>query len=136
MTDQPEQQEPDYAADIAELEAKHAQLAWQNVQEVEAIAQFGVMVDPSSINRLRIDTFIAYVFRRMGNVNEDIRKILTWQFEIDFEEKFGEQLKEVKGEARKAVLGMGGQVSPEQMQKMWGNGNGHGEPGPGGLFRG
>lgn len=109
------------------LRKQHNAAANANTRNMEAIAKFGVMVAPDSLNRLRMDTFISYIFRRMGNISDEIREILTWQFEIEYEQRMAELLKEVKAEARKAVLGSGGQISEEQMRKMFGqNGGGSG----------
>lgn len=136
----PDDEQAQLRQQITELENRHAGVLWANGQEMRELAGLGLMLDNSSINRLRIDTFIAYVFRRMGNVSEEVRQILTWQFEIEFEERMAENLRAVKAEARKAVLGTAGQASEADMKLMWdaqqrarGNGDGPG-PGPGGLI--
>lgn len=130
----PEESNPE----TAELESRRCALKDANAAEIQAIMQLGVMPDMGFMNRVRIDTFITFIFSRMGGIPDEVRQQLNLLYEIEFEEKVAERLRGIKAEARKAVMGLGAQVSPQQVQAMW---NAHqqargqnGGSGPGGLF--
>lgn len=91
-----------------------------------AIRQLGADIAPGFYSSIKIDAFIQFIFARMGNVTPEIRQLLTYQFEISFEQEVAAKLNEMKGEIRKAML-----AAPMGMP----NGN-HTPPSPdGGLWR-
>jgi hypothetical protein len=122
------------AAEIVQLQAKYQRLTAANTQEMAALAQMGAGIDPSGFNRLRLDMFISFIFARLGNTSAEVRELLTLQFEVTYEDTVLRQLKAAKGEVRKATMGLGAQVSKEQIEEMWRRQQG-GNGGPGGLIR-
>lgn len=125
----PEEINRQAAEDIPVLERRWQQAKSANDAEMISITQFGVTVDPGYLNKIRLDAFIAFIFARMGSVTDEIRQVLTLQFEIEAERRLAEQLTEIKADVRKADLGMGASVTPAQLRKMWyeqqkGNGGG------------
>jgi len=106
-------------------EIEQAEVRWQeldqaNQRELMALVQMGAVVDPSYTNRLRLDTFISFIFERMGNVPVDVRKLLTLQFEVRCAESIAENLKGLKSEVRKAILTQGECILPEeQLRQLW-----------------
>jgi hypothetical protein len=129
------QSNPDLGAEISQLQERYQRLAEVNQREMMALAQMGAAVDPSSLNRMRLDMFISFIFARLGNTSDEVRQLLTLQFEVEYEDTVSTQLKNVKGEVRKAMMGLGAQVSEEQIKEMWRRQQGgNGGPGPGGLI--
>lgn len=130
-----EQQQREMAEQIRQLTAEKERLEKSNEQAALAVGMLGAQVDPSSMVRMRLDAFIDFIFARMGNTSDEIRKILSLQFEIEYNSQAAEALESVKAEVRKAQLGAGAGLSQDDLKKMFG-GNGNGQNGPGGLFRG
>lgn len=100
-------------AQIAELEARQADLLAQSERELQAIAQMGIPFDPSMIflsNRLNV--FINYVLARVSPTPERCT-MFTLGFEVEYLETVIGQLREAKGELRKVQLTAGiGQPPP------------------------
>jgi hypothetical protein len=117
---------------LAQATRIHQELAEGNQKDLAAIRQMGANVDPALFLQLRINTFIQFVLTRLGNATEEIRQLLLLEFEANFERACSEQLQFIKGEVRKASMGLGAALSPEQIRQMAKMDPGLGRPnGPG-----
>jgi hypothetical protein len=123
-------------AQIVDLEEKWRVLTEANGAEIAAIAQMGATLGADSVTRARMDVFIGFIFARLGATSPEIRRLLMMQFEVEFEERIGSMLTQVKGEIRKAILSSGSAASKEDLAKMWRQQNGNRQGGPGGTFPG
>lgn len=103
---------------LAQATRIHAQLAESNKRDLDSIRKMGANIDPGMFLQIRINTFIQFVLTRLGNASDEIRQLLLLEFEANFERNIGEQLKFVKGEVRKASMGVGAALSPEQIRQM------------------
>jgi hypothetical protein len=124
-----EQQQREMAEQIRQLTTERERLEKSNEQAAVAVGLLGAQVDPASLVRMRLDAFIDFIFARMGNTSDEIRKVLSLQFEIEYNSQVAAALESVKAEVRKAQLGAGAGLSQDDLKKMFGNGHG---PGPGG----
>jgi hypothetical protein len=118
---EPDADSPSLESEVSQLERRWQDLTKANQRELMSLAQMGAALDPGFLNRMRLDMFIAFIFTRMGNVPEEVRKLLTWQFEVEFEATVAERLKDAKSEVRKAMLtqGIGNNIPEGQLQKLW-----------------
>jgi hypothetical protein len=122
--------------ELKAAEAKLQSLQQHNEAELMAIAKMGAEMDGSALVAIRVNTFISFVFDRLGTSSPEVRQILTSMFEIEYQEQISETLNGLKSEIRKAMLAAGGSASPQQMRQMWQRGqNGHGETPPPGFTR-
>lgn len=124
---------PEIEEMLVSAEAKCTELHAANERQVMAIAQMGAMIGPEMQLRIRLDTFIAFMFDRAGaNLTPEIRKLMVWQFETAFEEHVHDALDEVQSEVRKAMMGAAGSLSEKDIRQMWDwqQHNGHGGGGP------
>jgi hypothetical protein len=122
----PEQVAERMAADIKAQELKMKRLRQHNEAELKAIGQMGIELDASAIAVIRLDTFIKFIFARLGNASPELRQMLTLLFETEYQEAVSESLKDVKSEVRKAMIGAAGNATKEQLQQMFQQQNGHG----------
>lgn len=111
---------PQHAPDspLAQATRLHAQMAENNAKDLNAIRQMGANIDPGLFLQIRINTFIQFVLSRIGNATDEVKQMLMLEFETAFEHNCSEQLKFVKGEVRKASMGMGAGLTPEQIKQM------------------
>jgi hypothetical protein len=122
------------ASELQAVQSKLTDLEQCNQAELTAIAQLGAQIDPGSLTLIRVNTFVSFVFQRLGTSSPEIRQMLTLLFETEYQEQIAETLKDVKTEVRKQMLAAGPPPSKEQLKEMWRRrqGNGHGSPfGPG-----
>jgi hypothetical protein len=127
----------DSAPDLKELQGRLSSLEQRNQAGMESIGQMGAQLDPASLMFIRLNSFIGFVFQRLGSSSPEIRQILTTLFEIEYQERLAETLAEVRAEVRKASLGVGGSMSMKDMKRMWREQqNGKGQPIPPGLIGG
>lgn len=117
--------------DLKQLKKQLASLQQSHEAGGAALERMGVQVDPASLYSIRLDTFIAFIFARMGSVSPEIRETLSVLYEIDYETAVIGSLKDVQGEIRKAMLGSAGGASKQDMMRMWQQEqrNGHGPAG-------
>ncbi len=124
--------EESLAVQVKVAQAKLDSLQQRNNAELENLGGMGVQLDPSAINTIRLNAFVDFVFARL-NSSQDVRQLLSLQFEVDYQEKMTETIKTIRSEVRKAMLGSGGQASEQQLRQMWQRSqNGHLPPGFGG----
>lgn len=103
---------------LAELKATRSTLEQERIKEIQAIIALGAAIPDSSLLQIRLDTFISFVLNRLGQATPIVRQMLLEQFEIDWETALIERLKAVKGEVRKASLGLGVGASAQQLDQM------------------
>lgn len=123
----------DLQPEIDQAQAQWMELTKNNVREMQSLAQMGAGIDPSYLIRMRLDMFISFIFARMGGTPDDVRTLLTLQFEVGYESAVAEQFRTAKSEIRKATMGLGANVSQDQIKTMWQKmQRGNGGPPPGG----
>jgi hypothetical protein len=111
-------------------------LEQHNNSEIAALGKMGAELDVGALTLIRVNTFITFVFQRLGATSPEVRQMLTTLFEIEYQEAVSEAFEGVKAEVRKAMLSAGSNMSPQQMKQMWQRGqNGHGETPPPGFTR-
>jgi hypothetical protein len=124
----------DASSDLRQLQAQLASLRQKNQAGMAALARMGAQLDGVSVIALRVDTFIGFIFARMGTVSDEIRQTLVTLFEIEFEERMTESVKDVQAQIRKAMLASGGAASQQDLKKMWqAQQNGHSDGMPPGF---
>jgi hypothetical protein len=118
------------ASELQAVQSKLTDLEQCNQAELTAIAQLGAQIDPGSLTLIRVNTFVSFVFQRLGTSSPEIRQMLTLLFETEYQEQIAETLKDVKTEVRKQMLTAGPPPSREQLKEMRRRqqGNGHGSP--------
>lgn len=103
------------------------QVRLHNQQLMQRIGQMGAVITDGPINRRRLDVFIKFLLARVGNLTPEQRAELEIQFEIEFEQDVSGLLTTAYEEVRKQFLAGGGPpVSPDQIMKLFGGGNGNG----------
>lgn len=119
------------------MEIKAAQVKLQSLQqhngaELEQLAVMGVQLDTAALTAIRLNSFISFVFQRLGSSSPLVRQMLAALFETEYQEHVRDTLKEVKSDVRKEMLAAKN-VSKGDLQKMWAasQGNGHGKLPPG-----
>jgi hypothetical protein len=86
-----------------------------NTKGLQELAQLGGMVNPLSLLELRLNVFLGFMIEMMP---QEQRSFQALQFEIRFQTTMKTMISQSKGEIRKANLGVGGQLTPEQIAQM------------------
>jgi hypothetical protein len=134
---QPPQQESPSPEELKVTEARLHSIEQHNNSEIAALAKMGAELDVGALTLIRVNTFIEFVFERLGTSSPEVRRMLTLLFETEYQEAVSKAFNDVKAEVRKAMIGSAGGASAQQMQQMWQRQqNGHGEtPPPPGFVR-
>lgn len=103
---------------LAAAKARHAEAEAARIKEVLAIQSMGAMVTDGILLQTRINTFIAFVLNRLGNVTDEVRHLLLEEFETQYELDLTKRLQDIRAEVRKASLGLGAGLTPQQVQQM------------------
>lgn len=105
-------------SEIQALQERVAALSRENVKDAQAIGQMGAAIDPSALMQVRLNTFIDFIFSRLGNTSPEVRQLLSLGFEEQFEQRIHEVLDDVKGQVRRAQLSAGGQLDKDQLAQL------------------
>jgi hypothetical protein len=119
--DSPE--EAQMKVEIKAAQARLQSLQQHNGAELEQLEMMGVQLDTAALTAIRLNSFISFVFQRLGSSSPLVRQMLAALFETEYQEHVRDTLKDVKSDVRKEMMAAKN-VSKGDLQKMWAASNG------------